>query len=316
MNKCQIDARGVISFTLLAMGLAWMVVSPLWISSQGLQHPLALPLMIAMMFTPSIATLIVTRWISPPAGGIRKATGLGLGRHWPRFWLLAWFGPPLLVAGALLIGALFGRYQFDLQNFSGFRELLAQDPAGATALDQIGIQTLVLIQLGTLLLAPLINALPAFGEEWGWRGYLLPQLLPLGQWPALLISGVIWGLWHAPVILLGYNYPQYPLSGWLLMIVFSVLLGILLGWTRLATGSVWPAVIGHAAINGAAGMGTLVFAAGSDLDPAVIGVTGWTGWLLMLLVIGLLVLLRQLPVRAAPDAAGPAAPQPAAGSAD
>ncbi len=194
--------------------------------------------------------------------------------------------------------------------------MLAQDPAGATAIEQIGIQTLVLIQPGTLLVAPLSNALPAFGEEWGWRGYLLPQLLPLGQWPALLISGVIWGLWHAPLILLGYNYPQYPLSGWLLMIVFCVLLGILLGWTRLATGSVWPAVIGHAAINGAAGMGTLFFAAGSSLDPAVIGVTGWTGWLLMLLIIGLLVLLRQLPVRAAPDVAGPAAPQPAAGSTD
>src|SRR5436305_814196 len=67
--------------------------------------------------------------------------------------------------------------------------------------------------LQALLLTPL-----AFGEQWGWRGYLLPRLLPLGQWPALLLSGAIWGLWHAPVILLGYNYPQHPILGVLVMV--------------------------------------------------------------------------------------------------
>ena len=54
---------------------------------------------------------------------------------------------------------------------------------------------LLALPIFTLLMAPL-----AFGEEWGWRGYLLPHLLPLGQWPAFLIGGVIWGLWHIPVV--------------------------------------------------------------------------------------------------------------------
>ena len=47
-----------------------------------------------------------------------------------------------------------------------------------------------LIQFGSLLIAPGINAIFAFGEEWGWRGFLLPKLLPLGQWPALLLAGI------------------------------------------------------------------------------------------------------------------------------
>ena len=38
-------------------------------------------------------------------------------------------------------------------------------------------------------------------KELGWRGYLLPKLMPLGEKKALLISGLIWGLWHAPQVL-------------------------------------------------------------------------------------------------------------------
>ena len=65
--------------------------------------------------------------------------------------------------------------------------------------------------------APLINTLLALGEELGWRGLLLPELLPLGQRRAILLSGVIWGFWHAPVILQGHNYPSQPVLGVFLM---------------------------------------------------------------------------------------------------
>jgi hypothetical protein len=58
-----------------------------------------------------------------------------------------------------------------------------------------------------------------------------PKLLPLEQWRALLLSGAIWGAWHAPVVALGYNYPQHHALGPLLMIVFCVIFGILLGWS-------------------------------------------------------------------------------------
>lgn len=298
----QLDQKGIVSFILLSFGLAWLVASPLWLSGQGLAHPLTPILLILMMFTPTIATLIVTRWISPPAEGLVVATGLrlGKGRSWGWYWLFAWVGVLLMGLATPFVGALFGLYQLDLVEFSGFREVL-EAAGGAATLEQLPIQTILFAQLALLPIAPLLNFFPSLGEEWGWRGYLLPRLLPLGQWPALLISGVIWGLWHAPVILLGYNYPNHLAIGWLVMVAMCSVWGILFGWTRLATGSVWPATLAHGALNATGGIVVALQAAGSSFDPALVGVTGLTGWILPLLWIAALVVLGRLPVRDSPD---------------
>ena len=56
-----------------------------------------------------------------------------------------------------------------------------------------------------------INGLFAFGEEYGWRGFLMDELRPLGAVRANLLTGVLWGLFHAPIILLGYNFDPYRL---------------------------------------------------------------------------------------------------------
>ncbi|NJN19637.1 MAG: CPBP family intramembrane metalloprotease [Oscillochloris sp.] len=303
VERQNVDWLGVGSYVALAFGLAWLVAAPLWLSGEGLRHGLALPIITGMMFTPALATLIVTTLIRRPTEGIRSATGLrlGKGRRWGWYWLLAWTVPALLVLAAPFVGAAFGLYPLDL-SFSGLRAGLEQ--AGASAvLEQMPLPALVAIQLLTgLLIAPLLNAIPTFGEEWGWRGYLLPQLLPLGQWPALIISGVIWGLWHAPVILLGYNYPLHPQLGVLIMTGMTVVLGVLFGWTRLATGSVWPAVIAHGALNGMAGAIALFADVHGSFDTALVGITGVSGWILPIAVIVLLIVIGRLPVRDAPDA--------------
>lgn len=297
MNESQrsVDWKGVGIFTAIAYALAWLIASPLWISGQGLQHPAALALITAMMFTPALAALIVARWVSGPAEGIRAALGmhLGKGRRWGWYWLFAWLAVPLLCLAAPLASAALGLMQLDLVGFSGFRAMLEQ--AGQITAMPYGY--LVIIQLAAaLLIAPVINAIPSLGEELGWRGYLLPQLLPLGQWRALLISGAIWGLWHAPVILLGYNYPQHPRLGALLMVGFCVVWGVIFGWLRLSSGSVWPAMLAHAALNGMAGAGALLTQGGTSYDTALAGAVGVSGWLPPLAIIGLLVLLRKLPV--------------------
>ncbi|MBO9311928.1 MAG: CPBP family intramembrane metalloprotease [Chloroflexus sp.] len=293
--------RGVSWFVGLAAGLGWLCCAPLWISGAGLQHPLAPLLMILMMFTPALATLIVTRWISPPPEGIIRATGLviGRGRRWGWYWLFAWTVPALVMLVSPFVSALLGVYDLDL-SLSRLREVLKA--AGIDTLDNGSLWTILVSQLLiALIIGPLLNAIPVFGEEWGWRGYLLPNLLPLGQWPALIISGVIWGLWHAPIILLGYNYPTNPGLGVIMMTVFCVLVGILLGWTRLATGSVWPAVIGHGSLNAFGGLIVLFARASSTVDTIWATALGLTGWPLWLIIIALLVLMRRLPVADSPD---------------
>lgn len=103
-----------------------------------------------------------------------------------------------------------------------------------------------------------------FGEEWGWRGYLFPKLRQLtGTAPALIISGIIWGVWHLPSLLEGLNFgtdlPGYPVSNVLLMCVYCILIGVFLSWLTHRSGSIWPATIAHMLQDHAAGVLTVLF---------------------------------------------------------
>lgn len=105
-----------------------------------------------------------------------------------------------------------------------------------------------------LLSLATLSSIPALGEELGWRGYLTPKLEELTNTPcALLISGIIWGLWHAPVTIIGHNfgtdYKFYPYLGILLMCVFCTFMGSFLTYLTKKTGSVYPAALAHAANN-------------------------------------------------------------------
>jgi membrane protease YdiL (CAAX protease family) len=144
-------------------------------------------------------------------------------------------------------------------------------------------------------LAPFINVLFALGEELGWRGFLFPQLTPLGQWKAMLISGIVWGVWHAPVIAQGHNYPGYPVLGIFMMIVFCVLLGIILSWLYLNTKSPWVAALGHGSVNAAAGLPIMFMEPGFDM--AFGGtIATFPAWIAMAIFIGWLVWSKRLPV--------------------
>ena len=271
-------------FVAVAHGLAWLAAAPLHLSGEGLAHPFALVLVLAMMTTPALAALVVL--LPGQRAGLATRLGLrtpgGLRRWW--WWgLLAWLLPPLLTFLALLVGAAAGAYTPDLVGFSGFREVLAA--TGAVALP-VPVGTIVLIQLVQLPLLGWINVLPALGEELGWRGYLVPALAGAGRWPAVLLSGAVWGVWHTPLLLLGYNYPSAPPAiAVLLMTVSGVVLGAALGWLRLLSGSVWPPAIAHAFVNASAGLPLLLAAAGRPVDAAQAGLLGWPGWLVVALVV-------------------------------
>lgn len=282
------DLRSVGVFVALAFALAWLVALPLW-TGDGLATPWFPVAAIAMMMTPAIAALIVVFFVESPQ---RKAAALGI---WPvtpirrllGYSVLGIVVPIALVLVALPIGALFGVYPADFVNFSAFQQTLDEQSGGAELPLPVG--ALVAIQLLTIPAAALINLIPALGEELGWRGWLLPKLMPLGTLPALLISGVIWGLWHAPLILLGYNYPSTP--GWLAMtamVIMCILVGAVFSWLRLRSGSVWPAALAHAAFNGAGGSYLLLARAGEHIDTTQATILGWSGWIVPFALVALL----------------------------
>jgi membrane protease YdiL (CAAX protease family) len=108
---------------------------------------------------------------------------------------------------------------------------------------------LIVAGLQSVLLAPILAIVIAFGEEYGWRGYLQSELLKMGRVRGVLLLGVIWGAWHWPIILMGFNYPGYPLLGVVLMTLYTTGLAVVLGYAVLKSGSVLLAAYLHALNN-------------------------------------------------------------------
>ena len=109
--------------------------------------------------------------------------------------------------------------------------------------------TLLLVALQTILLGPILGLVITFGEEYGWRGYLQGELFRLGRVRGVLLLGVIWGIWHAPIILMGHNYPDHRVLGVALMTLYMMGMGIVLSFAVLKSGSVLLASFLHALAN-------------------------------------------------------------------
>jgi membrane protease YdiL (CAAX protease family) len=282
--------RSVVIFGVISFGISWFICVPLWSSGQGIASPQLGLIAAAMMFTPSLAVLGV--WLLTRRRGDRNPrelatlTGLGFGpRRRRTIWVIVglWVGIPVFVVITTLICALLGLYRLDLAGLS----LLARQHEQLTG-QAPNPQMMMIVSIGAVLLTPILNAIPSFGEEWGWRGWLYPTLRRFGAWPAIVISGVIWGAWHAPLTLLGYNYAMLGPWAALMFIPFCVAFGAVLAWTREFTGSVWPAVAAHGGFNGSTGLVLLFGAAGQEVNFALVGPISVVGIVLFALIAALL----------------------------
>ena len=99
-----------------------------------------------------------------------------------------------------------------------------------------------------------VNAVFAFGEEFGWRGYLLWELAPWGFWKASVAIGALWGVWHAPVIVAGYNYPSFPVIGVVAMTIACLSFSPVYTYLVIRSESVLAAALLHGVFNGSAGL--------------------------------------------------------------
>ena len=109
--------------------------------------------------------------------------------------------------------------------------------------------TYLIIGALQVLEASILGITLGFGEEYGWRGYLQNELFKLGRVRGVLILGVIWGIWHWPIILMGHLYPGRPLLGLVLMTLYTTCLAIVLGYAVLRSGSVLLVAFLHAINN-------------------------------------------------------------------
>ncbi len=295
----EVDKRRVGLFLLFAFGIAWAASLYVYWTGGLTGEPILLGLnraliliAVAVMPAPAIAH-ILTRLITREGWRDLKLRPKLRQKHWV-YWLLAWFVTPLLVLiGGAVYFLLFPAH-FD-PSLDSARQLIEQTTGQALP---VSIGTLLAVQaFQAVLISPIVNALFILGEEFGWRAYLQPKLLPLGWRTAMVAMGVIWGLWHAPVILMGYNYgtdyPGAPWAGVLMMCWMTFVTGTWFGWLALKGRSVWPAVIGHGSINGFARIVLLAVAGQPNtlLGPAIMGFVGATGFS----VVALILLLRTPP---------------------
>jgi membrane protease YdiL (CAAX protease family) len=145
-----------------------------------------------------------------------------------------------------------------LLGFGGFynEAFLAETQTGIADTFGLTLSSPAMVMLGLVLVNGIVGflaaALFAIGEEVGWRGFLVPELYKHYNFTKTsLISGVIWAVYHFPLLIFLYA-PSRNISPWPLM-VFAIIAGIgistIMAWMRFKSGSVWTAVIFHGALN-------------------------------------------------------------------
>lgn len=253
-----------------------------------------------VMFIPAMAALFTRLLTAEKMTGENMYLMLNLKGNL-KYYGLAWFGIGfLIIFGAALYFVIF-KEQYDPE--MGYAMAMIQAQAQMLG-EEINMTTRQLktsmMQQFVLsfVISPFVNIITCFGEEWGFRGYLLPQMLKkYSVVPTLLVTGVIWGLWHAPLTVMGHNYgigyPGFPVVGILAMCVFCTAVGIILSYMTIRTKSCIPAILGHGMLNGFASVGIYYTSLEHPYDvflgPMPTGLIGGMGFLILAAV-----LLRKL----------------------
>jgi len=209
-------------YILVTFGMGWLMQGLAVLSlSVGLNTLIYTGLLAICMFAPMFGVLAAE-------GGLKKArSGILWKPHIKdhiRWWLTAWFGPAVLaLLGVVVFYCLCpGRFDPNLTILNN--QLLAQ----GFSISPWAVAGVSLVQ--SLTYAPFLNMLFGVGEEAGWRGWMTPFLIArMTKKKALVLSGIIWGAWHWPIILLaGYNFGSgywgAPFTGAVMMCVSCVAL--------------------------------------------------------------------------------------------
>ncbi len=237
--------KGVVGFLVLAFVPAWLLWELpllLGVSPGSSLFQLAV---VPGAFAPAIAALIVRKWIT--AEGFDDAGLAPNLDRWP-YYLAAWLVPLAVVAFVVAAASTLGLGQPDYS-------------LKGTPFQQGGlVGAAMLSSLYTVFATPVL-----WGEEFGWRGYLQLRLFPGRPLLAAIATGLIWGVWHFPLLATGVELPRHPYLIFALFPVGTVLYSIIFGWIRIRSGSVWASSFAHSAINNVGvGFLGLLFVAQSD----------------------------------------------------
>ena len=210
-------------------------------------------------------------------------SNLNVSFDFNRWFIVAGIIPFIFAFMSMGISLLFPNVSFSA-NYEGALSTLSpeQSEVAAQQLSRFPPGVFLLSQLiGALFAGYTINAVFAFGEELGWRGYFLKTLQNKKFFTVSLIIGFVWGLWHFPLMLIGHNYPQHPVAGVGMMIILCILLSPGMIYIVIKSKSVIAAAIFHGTFNAIAGISVLYLVGGNDLTNGATGIAGFAALLLI-----------------------------------
>ncbi len=268
----------VLRFLALTFGVSWVIAGLFMLTGRPWAGISTVVVGVPYMFGPAIAAVLMMRH---QGEAVLAPLEVRFNPNWG--WIAAWLVPVGLSLAAMGVSLLMPGVTYS----PGMEGLLARfapnlSPEQLTearaALDALPVHPVFLMLVQGLIAGVTINPLATFGEELGWRGWLHRALAPMGFWPRAGLTGVLWGLWHAPLILMGHNYPAHPQIGVAMMVVFCLLLSPIMSALRERSGSVLGAAIAHGSVNATAGLGLVLAAGGTDLT---VGMTGAAGFIVL-----------------------------------
>ncbi|MCK4752826.1 MAG: CPBP family intramembrane metalloprotease [Planctomycetes bacterium] len=242
------------------------------------------------MFIPMLIAVIIQKVIYKEP--IKQPLGISFKLN--RWFVIAWLLPVIMVIAAIGVSITLPGVEFttDTEVARVFEHLGSSVPAEhvqkmQNQMDSLPLHLFWFVLLQGLIAGITINAVAGFGEELGWRGFLQKEFSYMGFWKSSVVIGLIWGIWHAPIMLQGHNYPGHPVAGLFMMIILCVLLSPIFSYVRLRANSVIAAAVIHGTLNAVGVLPLVVIKGGNSLT---VGITGLAGFVVLICVnIGLVV---------------------------
>jgi uncharacterized protein len=288
--------KKTLQFLAISYGISWLTALGIYFTGIRPGSPAySIIVVITYMYAPAIATIILQKFVYKESLDnynfrLQRVSGKWLLLTPAVFiaYLLGIVGVIGLLGNGLNIPA-FGYLDFSPEGFSSrLQEIVAalgQELPANLDLPPVPVFLLILT-VQAIIAGFTINLLAAYGEELGWRGLLLRETQHWGFWKSNTFIGIVWGFWHAPIILMGHNYPGYPVTGVFMMVAFTLSLSYLLAYIRLKTRTVLGAAAFHGMIN-ASGNLALFIASANVLAGSVAGLAGIITGILLTLAIPL-----------------------------
>ncbi len=276
------DKKKILIFLAFCFGISWVSAGIFYLCGIDYQSVWGFLFATVYMFFPLVSVLL-TQLVT----GEKPFSDIGISFRLNKWWWLGWLVIiPLPILLSLPVSALFPGVSIGTDTASLNATMDAMQAQGLPLGPWgVGIVTL----LSGFVAGLTINALFAFGEESAWRGFLHRLLKGKGFWKECLIIGVIWGIWHAPLILMGHNYPEHPVAGVFMMVAFCVLVTPLMVFIREKSGSVIMAAIAHGTINALGGLPIVYLIGYKEL---LSGITGLAGFIVLAVADIVILLLK------------------------